>query len=125
MPGLITFSNPRGADYVAGSCTRLRFAGQKLFASPKPEPVAVHVGHKWKTAQGEFLRLDVGFRVLIHFERGVTRSETVGPFEHLSSVDGVAYGDRLVMAFCDAQNDDWYSTQFQKHWDAMVATPLS
>jgi hypothetical protein len=39
----------------------------------------------------------------VHFERGGYRSKVFGPFEHLSSLNGVVYGDRIVIGFFDAQ----------------------
>jgi hypothetical protein len=110
MSGKITFSNPRGADYVFGDCRPLRFEGQKLSAMGQDEPLAEHVGHSWATAKGEFLRIDCECPVSVYFERGGYRSKVFGPYEHVSSLNGVVYGDRIVIAFCDAQNNDWYST---------------
>jgi hypothetical protein len=58
MTGKVTFSNPRGADYVFGECRPLRFEGQKLLVAGRDTPLAEHVGHAWVTSEGEFLRID-------------------------------------------------------------------
>ena len=49
----------------------------------------------------DYFRLDCTARVVIHFERLRERSTSYGPFERLSAVNGLTYGDDRVLSFLD------------------------
>jgi len=61
-------------------------------------------------------------RVSIHFERSERRSSRYGPYERLSAVNGLAYGDDRVIAFLDGKLDEWLYYDSGYHWPMMVVT---
>lgn len=122
MPGRVRFSNPAGEGLTLGPYRRLRFEGEKLYAEPGEELVAEHIQHHWTTAGGDFSRLDFfGDGITVHFaRRNGERSRSLGRFAHFSSINGVAYMDRRIVAFCDRDSGDWYSYDVGSHWQTMV-----
>jgi len=124
MPGKIRFSSPAGNGPALGPFQKLRFEGEKLYAWPQRELVAEHVGHHWVAQGKEFSRLDLfADEVLVAFEGdGGERSRELGPFSHFSCVNGVAYGDRRIVAFCDPDRGDWFSYDVGSRWSTMVVT---
>jgi hypothetical protein len=49
---------------------------------------------------------------------------TPGTTGHFSSVDGVAYIDRRILAFVDQERNDWYLKREGHHTPALVLEPV-
>src|SRR5690242_2003031 len=69
--------------------------------------IAKHVGNKWETPGGTFVRFDVEQSVYLWFDSNAAPSKRFGPFTAFSCLDGVAYADSQVFAFCDDKQDTW------------------
>ena len=62
--------------------------------------------------------------MLVHFHSSEQlESKRFGPFDSFSSLDGIAYASSKVIAFCDRQLQDWYSTDLGSHWKVLVVKP--
>lgn len=122
---LLDFANPHGEPVSLGPYSFLRFEGETLLGGPSGEVVAKHSDQRWVLARGgSFSRLECNTRVLVHFcAANHSQSRKLGPFDSFSSIDGVAYADRSLIAFCDRQLQDWYSLDIGSHWRAMVVEP--
>jgi hypothetical protein len=120
----LEFANPRGAARRLGPFDRILFQGETLVGEPGGV-VAKHMEHKWHlTGGGEYMRLETNGPVAVHFSMGKQRlSSVLGPFKDFSSVDGIAYVERQVFAFCDREQGDWYAHQLGTHWKTMVVEP--
>ena len=122
MAGRVQFSTATGGVYDAGSYAQLRLTSDTIYGLPEDRVLARDVNHRWITAQGEFLRLDVIGPLNVHFEGGGERSKVFGPYEHFSSADGISYVDRAVFAFADHTNKQWFVVPADARWAVMVVT---
>ena len=122
---VLEFANPRGEAARIGPFSYLCFEGETLIGGPSGQVIAKHVGHHWELTQGgSFSRLECNSRVQVHFfATKHLQSKKLGPFESFSSIDGIAYADRRVIAVCDRQLQDWYSLDVGSHWKVVVVEP--
>lgn len=121
----LTFANPRGDASHIGEFNRLIFEGQALKDGAKKD-IAIHRDHHWQLPNGRrYSRLECYIPCMVWFEApAMKNSKQVGPFSTFSSVDGVSYGDHRILAFCDAQANDWYSFDFGQHWPCLIVVPF-
>jgi hypothetical protein len=122
---LIEFANPRGTAVQLGPVPHLRFEGEALIAGETGELLARHVDHRWVLAEGgSFSRLKCSSPVVVRFHSACEPgSKSFGPYESFSVVDGIAFANHHVVAFCDRQPQDWYSYDTGSHWEALVVEP--
>lgn len=123
----ISFANARGDTRELGPFSRLIFDGPELKDGDR-QVIAVHRDHQWQLASGQrYSRLECYNPCRVRFEPASVEREAkeAGPFSTLSSVDGVAYGDHRILAFCDDQLKDWYSFDFGQHYRRMVVQPYA
>jgi hypothetical protein len=125
MPLKLTFSTHDGRQETLGPLKQAYFQGETLKEEPASGDLARHKEHVWLLNHRQYIRIDCEARVHLFFcsEDG-DASREYGPFEHFSSVDGVAYADRNVFARVDQQIGDWYSMQEGRHWQALCVRPL-
>jgi len=121
----LTFANPRGDASHIGPYSRVIFEGS-LLKDDDHHNVAIHRDHRWELPNGQrYSRLECYNPCVVSFEAPKGRnSKEIGPFSTFSLMDGVAYGDQRIVAFCDAQADDWYSLDFGQHWPCMIVVPF-
>lgn len=122
---MLEFANPRGAPRHLGPFERLCFEGETLVAEPGGV-IANHADHRWHVSSGgAYSRLECSARVTLRFcATKHLQSRDFGPFEHFSSIDGVAYAARRIFAFCDRQLQDWYSYELGSHWKTLIVEPV-
>ena len=122
---VVELANPHGEPVQLGPFRSLRFEGESLLAGPAGEVIAEHVDHRWARPDGSaYSRLRCSAPVQVHFHSVKDEpSKKLGPFESFSSVDGVAYANHRVLAFCDRDLQDWYSYDIGSHWKVMSVEP--
>jgi hypothetical protein len=118
----LEFASIRGEPLRIEGIESLRFEGRELVVVPGG-PLARHHDHRWFLLQGgeTYPRLECSCECLVFFvsHRNI-HSRQFGPFTSFSSVDAVAYANHRVIAFCDDQNDNWYSYDLGTHWKSLV-----
>jgi hypothetical protein len=123
---LLTFSASDSAVATLGPRPRFLFDGEVIRAAPGGEPLATHSEHAWQIRGQRYVRLDCNAPVRVHFlAADGSSSIMLGPFVHLSCVDGVCYVDREVFAVVDRAASDWYSIVTERHWPTMVLAPAA
>ena len=97
-----------------GNFHELVFTKDEIQA-PDGRVVAAHQHNRWREGQGgePFVRLDLVGPLTIHCSDG--EASRLGPYEHFSCVDGVAYVERRVFGFWDLQQRDWYLVDLGAH----------
>src|SRR5437868_4553783 len=97
---LLAFKKRDGAEIRLGPFTRFRLDGEELRELQGGPVLARHEGRHWNVRGEAYLRLDYEGPLTITFEHSqIGRlSRRLGPFVHLSSVDGVTYVNHEV--FC-------------------------
>ena len=120
---MLDFYDVHGKSERLGPLEQLRFEGKALIADGKI--VARQDDHEWRLIEGgSYTRLACERRASFHFEAGKDAiSREFGPYGSFSSIDGITYADRQVIAFYDEQYADWYSYDLGSHWKAVVLTP--
>lgn len=82
-----------------GGFSELRFERSLLRGSPVGPALAEHRDHAWQVSGARYARLDCEGPLTLQFEHADgTRGEVHGPFQRLSSIDGVMYADRQLFA---------------------------
>ncbi len=117
-----TFSRPYGQPKKKGPYASLRIEGEAMRDGSNGALIAVHTNHEWHADGEKFSRLDVDGPVKIQVLDGTT-SKTYGPFDAFSAVDGVAFRDRSVFAFVEADRARWYCQEDGRRWPVMVVEP--
>jgi hypothetical protein len=123
----LVFAGPSGPTLKKGPYAAFCLQGETLREKVGAEPIAVHEDHHWQLEGRTFSRLDCDCRITIHLTRVDGKlSQTYGPFESFSCMDGVAYVDHELFAFADRSIGDWYCHADGRHWAIIVieATPL-
>ena len=122
---LLNFSATTPAATSVGPYSEYRLEGETIRAVPGGEVLAEHKSHAWMVKGERYLRLDCSAPVYVQlFAKQGSSSARLGPFGHLSFVDGVCYADREVFAVADRVSHDWYHLGTERHWAAMVLTPV-
>jgi len=107
-----------------GPYSLLRFEGEIIRAEHGGPVIAKHEHHEWQVDGERYSRLMCNCRAVVHFERvDGSRSETFGPYECVTFIDGVAYVDHRIFAFVDRSIVDWYCHEDEKHWPLMIIRP--
>lgn len=112
----------------SGAFAKLIFHGETLQGADN-QILARHRDHQWHCPDGSrYSRLECNSPCSVWFEDpedpATKYTRKAGPFSAFSSVDGVAYGDHRILAFCDSELNDWYSFDFGRHWRCMVVVPF-
>ena len=91
----LKFSSQDGRQATVGPLQQAYFQGETLSERPGAPPLAQHVEHSWIVGGQRYSRIDCECRVTLTFCSGDgERIESCGPFEHFSTIDGVAFADR-------------------------------
>ena len=102
------FAGPEGPSFSPGVFSDLRFDRNLLRPSAVGAPIAEHRDHAWHVDGKRYTRFDCSGRVAIYFTgRDGTLGPVYGPFEHLSTVDGVLYANRELFASFDEADGLW------------------
>jgi hypothetical protein len=118
---VLTFSKHTGAKISTGPFRSVRFEGSRILEGESGRVIAEHLSHGWSVDGEEFLRLDAAGPVSVTWEGHAATPATTG---HLSSVNGVAYIDRRILAFVDRQQNDWYLVREGVHKLVLTITPV-
>ena len=122
----ITFSKPSGATTTRGPYASFRLEGEVLREKLGGPVVAIHRGHQWQVDGEHFARLDCDCGVQVHLERaGGMESESYGPFQSFSCLDGMAYTNHELFAFADRTIGDWYCHRDDHHWGVMIVEAVN
>lgn len=121
MPGglVAIFSRSFGKSKRKGPYASLRLEAEAVREIPDGPLVAVHVAHEWHVDGEKFWRLDFEPAVKVHFLDDI-KSKAYGPFDAFSAVNKVAFRERHVFAFVDADVGHWYCHDDGRHWPLMV-----
>jgi len=120
----ITFSRPEGDENVKGPFQRVRLEGEVMRAELGGQRIAAHENHSWRVDGEAYTRAECSCPCSVQLVRADgTASKRYGPFESVSFVDGIAYGDRKVFAFADRSISDWYCHDDGKHYPVLVIEP--
>lgn len=85
--------------------------------------IAQHEDHSWRVNHDRYARLEIDSRATLHLERiDGSRSQTFGPFDNLSFIDGIAYANHEVFAFADRSIVDWYCHADGRHYPLLIVT---
>ena len=119
---ILEFSNPRGEPRRIDGSERLCFEGEVLVSADGQSVIAKHVDHRWQlTERSTYTRLQIDAELYVRFYAYKhLQSRRHGPYKSFSCVDGVAYAEHSIIAFCDSQLGDWYSYHDGRHWKTMV-----
>ena len=125
MPGDLTlrFSTASGASVMRDPLPQIRLEGEVIRAEGGGPVIARHVDHAWLVDGVRYLRLDIDSDATItaHFERvDGTLSNTYGPYETFTFVDGVSYANGEIFAFADRSIVDWYCHADGAHWPLLI-----
>jgi len=120
----VTFSGLTGEPVTFHDLPRLRFEGEVIRVEPGGPVLAEHQVETWEVHNRRFMRLECDKPTRVYFERANgQRSESYGPFESFSCVDGIAHVNHEVFAIADRSIGDWYAHRNGKHWPLMVVVP--
>ena len=102
------FSTAGGASHTAGVYSELRFDRGLIRPSAAASAIAEHRDHAWFVGATRYLKLDCEGSVMVHLaDAQGTLGQTWGPFQCLSSVNGVLSVDGRKFAAFDAAKHIW------------------
>jgi hypothetical protein len=85
--------------------------------------IASHFSEGWWHVDGQdYLRVDSDGPVVVLWDGGPAGG-TAATTGHFSSVDGIAYIDRRILAFVDLERHDWYLKRQGEHKPVLVLMP--
>ena len=119
------FSRTAGAEpHELGSFDALRIEHDLIRGEPGGPVLARHAEHSWEVRGQKYFRVDCAGPVLVHLEDedGETRY-TLGPYQHFSCADGIAYADRNFFASFAESTGLWYCHHAEGQWAAMRLEP--
>jgi|SoiMethySBSTD1v2_1073268.scaffolds.fasta_scaffold94248_3 hypothetical protein len=124
MSIVLTFQSSEGDRRVSkGPYTSIRLEGEVMRERHGGPAIASHFAEGWWQVDGEdYLRVDSEGRVVVLWE-GSPAKGTRATTGHFSSVDGVAYIDRRILAFIDLERHDWYLKRQGEHKPVLVLVP--
>lgn len=121
------FSQSAGGDPFTGEpLAELRFEGPALLNAPGGREIARHGNHFWEfeSTHTRYFRLDCGGPLLVTFEDEQGQPVvTLGPYEHFSTADGIAYANRLHFASYAENTGMWFCREAGGSWRVMVVRP--
>jgi hypothetical protein len=120
---VLTFQSSAGDRLSKGPYSSVRFEGTLIREPPAGAVIASHVPDGWSVEGRHFLRVDCEVPVVVLWD-GSPAQGTPGTTGHFSSVDGVVYIDRRILAFLDAELNDWYLKREGHHTRALVLEPV-
>ena len=124
MSIVLTFQTSAGDEVSRGLYAAVRLEGE-LMREPDGGPViASHLPNGWSVDGKDYLRVDTTTPVIVLWA-GAPAGGTPGTTGHFSSVDGVAYIDRRILAFVDRERNDWYLQRQGYHTPVLVLQPHS
>jgi len=116
----VVFKKADGGTTTLGPLRILRFDAEELREVERGPLLAKHEGRSW-TLRGEaFLRLDCDGPLVVRFlDDSGASSQPFGPFNHFSSVDGIAYADHQVFcALTDGKR--WHLRKDHSEWRTLI-----
>ncbi|HEY7237683.1 MAG TPA: hypothetical protein VH600_00810 [Burkholderiales bacterium] len=121
----LTFLRHAGPAKRLGPYRLLRFEGEVIRAEPGGPVLARHEHHEWNVNGERYPRLQCDSRASIRLERlDGSQSQSFGPYESVTFIDGVAYADHQIFAFVDRSIGDWYCHEDERHWTIMLINPV-
>jgi hypothetical protein len=123
LPIVLTFQSSAGERVSTGPYPSVRFEGTLIRDPHAQAVIASHVPDGWSLEGKHFLRVDCEVPVVVLWD-GAPAQGTPGTTGHFSSVDGVAYIDRRILAFVDRERNDWYLKREGHHIPAFVLEPV-
>ena len=120
MSVVLTFSKTTGERISKGPFSSVRFQGEHICDAATGRVIAAHLPHGWTVDGEDYLRLDATQNVSVTWEGHGPSLDTTG---HFSSVNGVAYIDRRILAFVDRERNDWYMVREGRHHAAFTIAP--
>jgi hypothetical protein len=112
MTIVLTFSKTTGEKAARGPFASIRLQGGQISDAASGRIIATHLPHGWQVDGEDYLRLDATGPVSVTWEGHGEALATTG---HFSSINGVAYIDRRILAFMDRECNDWYLVREGKH----------
>src|SRR4051812_16270783 len=101
MSIVLTFQSSEGDRRVSkGPYPSIRLEGEVIRERRSGPVIASHVSAGWRVDGVEYLRVDIEAPVVVLWD-GSPAEGTAATTGHFSSVDGIAYIDRRVLAFVD------------------------
>jgi hypothetical protein len=85
--------------------------------------IAKHAPNGWSVDGKNYLRVDGETSVIVLWD-GSPTGGTPGTTGHFSSVDGIAFIDRRILAFLDLERHDWYLKREGQHKPVLVLEPV-
>ena len=120
MPLNLTFSKNSGGQLAKGPFSSVRFEGERIRDGESGGLIGTHLPHGWRVDGEDYLRLDVAQTVVVTWDGHGPAADTTG---HFSSINGVAYIDRRILAFVDRERNDWYMLREGLHHAAFTIAP--
>lgn len=122
MSMVLNFLTSEGAGISKGPFASVHLDGEIIRGSAGGDAIAEHLPYGWKVDGRVYLRLDIDVSVVVHW-LGCPAGGTRGTTGRFSSVDGVAYMDRRILAFVDRERQDWYLLRQGLHTPCLVLEP--
>jgi hypothetical protein len=116
------FGAQEGARLSPGVFSELRFDRNLLRPSAAGRPIAVHRDNAWEAEGGKYRGLECDGRVVLYFcQLDGTLGMMYGPFEKLSSEDGILYADNDRFAVFDEATSLWSIEHTELECPVLVA----
>jgi hypothetical protein len=121
---VLTFQNSEGNRSISkGPYSSIRLEGEVICEHHGGPVIALHVSDGWRVDGEHYLRLDCDTPVVVLWDGSPTEG-TPGTTGHFSSVDGIAYIDRRILAFVDCERHDWYLKREGQHKPVLMLKPV-
>jgi hypothetical protein len=121
---VLTFQSRTGDRISKGPYPSVRLEGELIRERPGGPVIASHVPQGWNVDGKDYLRVDSETPVVVRWD-GLPASGTSATTGHFSSVDGVAYIDRRILAFVDRERSDWYLKREGCHKPVLFLEPVT
>jgi hypothetical protein len=124
MSIVLTFQSSAGDRRISkGPYPCIRLEGEVIRERHGGPEIASHFSEGWWRVDGQdYLRLDSDGPVVVLWDGGPAGG-TAATTGHFSSVDGIAYIDRRILAFVDLERHDWYLKRQGEHKPVLVLMP--
>ena len=122
---LVLVFTPRESAEIplqVGPVGGVRIEGNTMRDAGSGAVIAKCADHHWVFDGKTFYRADCAGPLTVSLERPQARAEPLGPFNHFSLSDGMAYVDRAVFAQLNSSNK-WYVARLDAQCPALVLQP--
>ena len=122
----LRFERKHGGPRLIEKVRTLYLARSELREGPDGRLLARHVAHHWNVEGEDYMRLDCETRLCMVFrDDGGGLRQVLGPFSHFSSIDGIAFADREVLAHFDTSRCVWYLLNEGVEWPVLCIEPVA